>query len=186
MGLFSDFRVFKKSETSLAREGRREASGKRAEVGSWEAAVGSWLPWQRTTTQSQYWERRQRYGCSGGESRKHHRQHPPPLPAPLGQSSELFRSEGNHFGRTKQWVISPILHSNSQSPKHFNAMTGYEKKYLFQWRQSVLHNREEHQCDIGGGRGWRQKRKWKRGKLVQSHREPYSTLQKAISWRPHV
>lgn len=143
------------------------------------------LPWQRTTAQSQYWGRRQGYGCLGGESRKHHCHHPP-LPEPLGQSSELFRSEGNHFGRTKQWVISPILHSNSQSPKHFNAMTGYEKKYLFQWRQSVLHNREEHQSDIGGGGGRWQKRKWKRGKLVQSHREPYSTLQKAISWRPHV
>lgn len=50
----------------------------------------------------------------------------------LVQSLELFRFEGNHFTRTKQWVISPILHSNSQSPKHFNAMTGYEKKYLFQ------------------------------------------------------
>lgn len=70
---------------------------------------------------------------SPAESRKH--QCPPAFPQQhLGraQSLELFRSEGNHFTRTKQWVISPILHSNSQSPKHFNAMTGYEKKYLFQ------------------------------------------------------
>lgn len=120
----------RKGKMERAEVGNREAA---AEVGSREAAV--WLiaalaadhrtePVLRETSRIRMRMLRRR---------KQKAPLPPsPLPEPLGQSSELFRSEGNHFGRTKQWVISPILHSNSQSPKHFNAMTGYEKKYLFQ------------------------------------------------------
>lgn len=79
----------------------------------------------------------------------------------------FFGSGGNHYARTKQWVISPILHSNSQYPRYFNAMTGYEKKYLFQWRESVLHNRGEHQCNIDAGWGGDDRKgSWKRRKLL--------------------
>lgn len=112
---------------------QRKGKMERAEVGSREAAV--WLIAALAADHSTEPVLREtsRIRMRLLRRRKQKAPLPPsPLPEPLGQSSELFRSEGNHFGRTKQWVISPILHSNSQSPKHFNAMTGYEKKYLFQ------------------------------------------------------
>lgn len=59
-------------------------------------------------------------------------------------------------------------------------MTGYEKKYLFQRRKSVLHNRGEHPSGRGGGGGGAMTgEEAEEEKTPATHREP-SFLQKGI------